>query len=243
MIKLYNEDCLEGMKNLPAGSIDLIATDPPYFSGMTSSGYKKRLSDYSLTIPFWKLCFAEWSRVLKDGGQMYICTDWRTYPFLFNMLDEFFILRNLIVWDYGWMKAGSFYRFRHELIIFATHGKARRTFANCNDNCDVWQIKCINYTLPTKLHQAQKPVELMAKMIENSSRAGDTVLDCFMGSGTTAIACLNLGRNFIGYEIDARYFEVAQKRLAAHGGLFTGDDNDNSSFGDGNIGGTAQGDG
>ena len=212
-IDIYNEDCLEGMKRLPDGSIDLIVTDPPFFSGMTSSGYKRRLSDNSLTVPFWKILFGEWQRVLKDGAQIYLHTDWRTYPFMFNLLDEFFILRNLIVWDYGWLKAGSFYRFRHELIIFATHGKSKRTFENCNDNCDVWNIKCINYTLPTKHHQAEKPVELCEKMIRNSSNEGDTVLDCFAGSGTTGVACVKLNRNFVGFELDERFFKVAERRI------------------------------
>lgn len=214
-MELYNEDCLEGMKRIPDGAVDMLATDPPYFSGMTSSGYQRRLADANLTVPFWKQCFGEWQRVLKDGGHIYLCTDWRTYPFMFNLLDGYFILRNMIVWDYGWMKGGSFYRFRHELIIFATKGKCKRTFENSNDNCDVWRIKCINYTLPTKLHQAQKPVELMEKMICNSSAEGDTVFDPFAGSGTTAVACMNLKRNFIGFEIDERFYDIACKRIAA----------------------------
>ena len=207
-------DCLELMKELADNSVDMIATDPPYFSGMTSSGYQRRLSDNNLTVPFWKLCFSEWQRILKDGGHVYLCTDWRTYPFLFNLLDGYFIIRNLIVWDYGWMKAGSFYRFRHELIIFATKGKCKRTFENSNDNCDVWRIKCINYTLPTKLHQAQKPIELMEKMIKNSSKEGDTVLDPFLGSGTTAVTACKLGRHYTGIELNPGYACWAEKRIA-----------------------------
>ena len=211
--ELFNEDCLEGMKRLADKSVDLIVTDPPFAVGITSNGIRGTYEDLNLLRPFWELCLTEWRRVLKDGAQIYVNTDWRTYPFMFNLLDEFFILRNMIVWDYGWFKAGSFYRFRHELIIFATHGKCKRTFENCNDNCDVWNIKCINYTLPTKHHQAEKPVELCEKMIRNSSREGDTVLDCFAGSGTTGVACVNLNRNFIGFEIDERFFNVAQKRI------------------------------
>ena len=211
--EIFNEDCLEGMKRIPDGSVDLIVTDPPFFSGMTSSGYKRRLSDNSLTVPFWKLCFGEWQRILRDGGHIYLNTDWRTYPFMFNLLDDFFVLRNMIVWDYGWIKAGSFYRFTHELIIFATKGKSQRAFENCNDNSDVWRIKCINYTLPTKYHQAEKPVELCEKMIRNSSVEGETILDCFMGSGTTGVACVNLNRNFIGFELEQKFFDIARKRI------------------------------
>ena len=213
MYQIYNEDCLEAMKKIPDNSVDMIATDPPYFSGMTSSGYQHRLGDATLTVPFFKECFSQWRRVLKDGGHLYMCTDWRTYPFMFNLLDRYFILRNCIVWDYGWLKAGSYYRFRHEFIIFATKGKSRREFENSNENIDIWRIRCINYTSSAKRHQAEKPVELMAKMICNSSREGDTVLDSFMGSGTTGVACVNLNRKFIGFELDEKYFEIAKKRI------------------------------
>ena len=206
-------DCLELMKDLPDGSVDMIATDPPYCVGATSNGTRASFDDFNLMRPFWKECFSEWQRILKDGAHIYLCTDWRTYPFLYPILDRFFTIRNLIVWDYGWLKCGSFYRFRHELIIFATKGKSKRTFESSNDNCDVWRIKCINFTSPNKLHQAQKPIELMEKMIVNSSAEGDTVLDPFAGSGSTGVACVNTDRRFIGFELDEHFFNVADERI------------------------------
>ena len=212
--KIYNVDCLEGLNKIADNSIDLICTDPPYFSGMTSSGIIKRLADNNIAVPFFKILFNQWQRVLKDGGHIYVNTDWRTYPFLYQLMEKYFILRNCIVWDYDWFKCGSFYRFRHELIIFATKGKSKREFENCKNNSDVWNIRCINYTnLESKLHQAQKPVELIEKMVLNSSHEGDTVLDCFMGSGTTAEACIKNNRHFVGFEIDEKYFDIANERI------------------------------
>jgi len=79
---IYNEDCLEGMKKLADGSVELIATDPPYCVGVSSNGIKSSFSDFNLMRPFWEQCFGEWQRVLKEGGSVYVCTDWRTYPFL-----------------------------------------------------------------------------------------------------------------------------------------------------------------
>ena len=126
--EIYNEDCLEGMKRLADGSVDLIATDPPYCVGVSSNGVKSSFSDFNLMRPFFEQLFSEWQRVLKVGGHVYCMTDWRTYPFLYPIMTKYLTARNLIVWDYGWIKCGSFYRYTHELILFATNGKSGRAF-------------------------------------------------------------------------------------------------------------------
>lgn len=211
MYNVYNEDCLEGMKRLEGNSIDMIACDPPYCVGASSNGIKSSFSDFNMMRPFWEQCFGQWQRVLKDGAHIYTCTDWRTYPFLYPIMLKYFAIKNLIVWDIGWIKAGNYYRPRHELIIFALKGKGNRTFPNTEP--DIWQIRCLNYTNPNKRHQAEKPEALMERMIRNSSREGDCVLDPFLGSGTTAVAAMNLNRHFVGFEIDEKYFNIAKKRI------------------------------
>lgn len=211
-MKLFNEDCLDGLKKISDGAIDLIATDPPFCVGASSNGTKSTFSDFNLLRPFFEQLFSEWQRVLKIGGQIYINTDWRTYPFLYPIMQKFFVVRNLIVWDIQWLKAGSFYRHVHELIIFASNGQTKRTWSP--SETDIWRIRCINFTSPDKFHQAEKPVELCERMIRNSSTENDTVLDCFMGSGTTGVACVNLNRHFVGFEIDEKYFDVAKTRIA-----------------------------
>lgn len=211
--QIYNEDCLDGLIKLPDGSVDLIVTDPPYCVGCTSNGLRGTYSDLNLLRPFFEQLFGEWRRVLKDGGQIYVNTDWRTYPFLYPLMEKFFVMRNLIVWDFMWLKAGNFYRYTHELIMYASNGAMTRTFSP--SETDIWRIRCvINRQQQKRSHPAEKPVELCERMIKNSSSEGDTVLDCFMGSGTTGVACVNLNRNFIGYEIDEKYFAVAQERIS-----------------------------
>ena len=89
--------------------------------------------------------------------------------------------------------------------------KCKRTFSASKR--DVWKIKPINFTSKDKLHNAQKPVKLCEKAILNSTSEGDVVLDTFMGSGTTGVACIKNNRVFIGMEFDENYFNIAYKRI------------------------------
>ena len=204
---LLHGDCLELMKEIPDHSVDLVLTDPPYCIGTTSNGTKGNFTDNNLIKPFFDLLFAEYRRVCKPTAALYINTDWRTYPFLYPILQKYFDVRNCIVWD-----AGAHYRFSHEFIIYCIMPDCKRKFSASER--DVWRIKPINFTDKNKLHNAQKPLALLEKAINNSSEVGDTVLDTFMGSGSTGVACVNTGRNFIGMELDDHYFGVAQKRIA-----------------------------
>jgi len=211
--EIFNEDCLEGMKTLSDGSVDLIATDPPYCVGVSSNGYKSTFTDFNLMRPFFEQLFGEWRRVLKDGGHAYCCTDWRTYPFLYPLIVKYLTVRNLIVWEHMRMRAGNWYRGSYELIMFAVNGDGKRDF--WGGERDLWRIKSdsVAFAIEKRLHPAEKPVELMARMIANSTAEGELVLDPFAGSATTAVACINLNRNFIGYEIDEHFYDVARKRI------------------------------
>ena len=95
----------------------------------------------------------------------------------------------------------------HEYIIFARRGKAKK-INNCGDR-SVFNIK----NTRDKKHPSEKPIELMEKLILNSSNKGDIVLDPFLGAGSTAIACKNTGRQYIGIELDDKYFDIATERI------------------------------
>lgn len=142
--KIYNEDCLEGMKRIPSNYIDLVVTDPPYCIGTTSNGKKGSWTDNNLIRPFFDAYFKELKRICKDKSELYINTDWRTYPFLYPIIQRYFNIKNLIVWDYEWIKAGSHYRFSHEFIIYAIQGDVKRKFGASER--DVWRIRPINFT-------------------------------------------------------------------------------------------------
>lgn len=207
-------DCIDLMRMMPDNCVDLVLTDPPYAIGTTSNGNQGNWLDNNLIRPFFDLFFTELKRILKDGGQFYINTDWRTYPFLYPILVQKMNIKNCIVWDYEWIKAGSHFRFSHEFIIYGINAESnityKRTFP-ANER-DVWRIPPINFTTK-KNHGAEKPIPLLNKCLELSSKETYLIFDGFMGSWTTARACKDLGRNFIGCELSENYCKIGLDRL------------------------------
>lgn len=220
--KIYNEDCLIGMKDIPDNSIDLLVTDPPYKT--ISGGVMKDTSigGYGISVlkkndgkifehndinihDYLVECF----RVLKEGGHAYIMTNVLN---LFDLHREAlrvgFKLHNLLVWEKNNANASRWYMKNCEYTLFLRKGNAKRI-----NNASSKTVHKFNNVLKTKNHPTEKPVELMEFYITNSSNQGDVVLDPFMGSGTTAVACLNTGRNFIGFELDENYYKKSLERI------------------------------
>lgn len=209
-INLINGDCLDVLQKLESCSVDMILTDPPYYVGMTSNSQKATFTELSMLKPFFEQLTSEWRRVLKPDGVLYCFTDWRTYPFLAPILAKNIELKNLLIWD----KAGRMsphYGFYHELIIFA--GNNQRKICKKNILKAPSFASNAKKTNGEKLHNAQKPIELLQELICDGSDENALVLDCFMGSGSTGIACLNSKRNFIGIELDEHFFNVAKQRI------------------------------
>lgn len=209
-MQLYNGDCLEILKTLPDNSVDMVLTDPPYGVGMTSNSQKATFNELLMVKPFFKELFLEIRRVLKDDGLVYCFTDWRTYPFLMPIINDIIPVKNMLIWD----KAGRItpnYGFFHELIIFA--GNHQRTIYKKNIIKTPSFASNTRKTNGEKLHNAQKPIELLQELIVDGSDENDVILDCFMGSGSTGVVCINTNRKFIGIEIDEYYFNVAQNRI------------------------------
>lgn len=208
---IYNEDCLDGIKEIATASIDAIITDPPYFVGMTHNGKKGDYSDLLIMKPFFDSLFSEFARVIKEEGKIYIFCDWRTYAFYYPLLLKHITVRNMIVWD-KICGPGNNYAFAHELILFAEQGtpcmKGQNIFRSPGFSAGAKK------TNGEMLHPTQKPVEVIEKLILDSTKEGDLVLDCFAGSGTTAVAAKKLGRNYIGFEIQEKYVNIANARIA-----------------------------
>ena len=218
--KIYNEDCLEGMKRIPDGCVDLIVTDPPYLMNYKTGRRKDKTHRFNdvilnddneqLITDYVKECY----RIMKDDTAMYLFCSSHKVDFFKKELEKVFSIKNMIIWVKNNHTAGdleSAFGRKYEIVFLVNKGQ--RKF-NGERLTDIWEFPKVSSD--GQLHQNQKPIELIKRCIEKHSNVGDVVFDGFMGSGTTAAAALDTNRNYIGFELDEYYFNVAEKRLKNH---------------------------
>lgn len=213
MIEIKNVDCLEGIKELADGSVDVVITDPPYSTPViTSFGRKKfkNLADLSVQEFYFKAIKKELERVLKPDGRVFIFCDDKFYPILYSVFYEWLNL-GLIIWDKGKIGMGRPIRKQHELIFYANQGSVE--FQKFDDVTHIPSILKVKHDT-NKIHGAQKPVELIEHLIKGFSNEGDLVIDLFGGSASTGVACQNTNRNFIGFELNTEIANASLERLS-----------------------------
>ena len=147
-------------------------------------------------------------QILKDNSHIYLMTNMLNLKdMMIETENAWFYIHNILVWKKNNATPNKWYMKNCEYIIFAKKWKSK--FIN---NC--WSKVIEEFKNPTnKKHPTEKPVELMEMYINNSSNEWDIILDPFMWSGTTWVACQNTNRDFIWIEKDERYFEIAKKRI------------------------------
>lgn len=198
-------DCLEVMRGMDAGSVDAVITDPPY-----GIGYKNRRGDirprqYADVLP---------NDHNGDVGQSVI--DWASgcaipiCTFAHHRFPWDGDWRQWLVWDKGGAVGGggdiaTCWKFTWELIQVGGFGRL-------NGQRDESVLRFPIGQSNMKDHPTQKPVALMAYLIEKLTNTGDLILDPFCGSGTTGVACIQTGRRFIGIEVDPGYADIARAR-------------------------------
>lgn len=223
--KVLNINCLDGFKDIPDESVDLVVSDPPY--KITSRGSSGTMGGY------WKSEIAksgniftnndikpieylpELYRILKDKSIAYIMCNNKNLQEMLNVgTDCGFKFVKTIIWDKGNKICGKYYMGCYEYIILFRKG-GDRPINNCSTP-DILSIpiKKLKGDDGKNLHDTEKPVELMKILIENSSNEGDLVLDPFMGIGATAIASIKSNRNFIGFELEEKYWNIINNRIA-----------------------------
>ena len=239
--KIYNEDCLEGMKDIQSESIDMILCDLPY--GQTAR------NKWDVVIPF-ELLWESYERIVKPNGAIILFANGM---FTVNLISSNKKLwRYNLVWDKvlpsGFLNAKRMPMRNHEdICVFYKKppvynpqmtignechskghavGQSQEEFSrNTNyGSLDAVETKgdlkypksILTFQKPhpsTTKHPTQKPVALFEYLIRTYTNPGDTVLDNCIGSGTTAVACVSTGRNFIGFEKDKGYYDIAQSRI------------------------------
>jgi len=207
------------LNKLPDECIDLIVTDPPYKcisggkpnkkgqpSGMLSKNDGKIFNYNSIKPEMW---FPELYRVLKPDTQCYVmvnCINLENYLRISREIG--FKLHNVLSWEKNNVTPSRWYMKNGEYVLFLRKGKAKTI-----NNVGSKMIHQINNIKGKKSHPTEKPLDLMKLYVGNSSNIGDIVLDPFAGTGSTLVASKELGRKYIGYEIDKQYFDIAEDRL------------------------------
>ena len=221
--KVYNMDCLEGMKMLEDNSVDLIVTSPPYNIGIDYGGYDddKEFEEYE---KFMLKVLKECIRVTKDKGII-----------AFNIGNQrntglphyfYFLLKKAglcVFKEIFWYK--GLYYIQGETIFLCSKTGEYNHYYKRNDGfysngqfATVWEMRYKNSESKKKLgHNAFFVKQLPRNLILINTKLGDTVLDPFMGVGTTALASKELNRKYIGFEINQDYVDVCNKRLSQRG--------------------------
>lgn len=231
MIDLRKGDCLEVMKNIPDKSVDMILCDLPY--GTTAC-------NWDIVIPFDKL-WEQYNRIVKDNGAIVLFGS-EPFSTLLRM-SNIKNFKYDWIWNKKLAGNGILAKKQplkiHEIVsVFnsniyfpqMTKGKMRKkmglkeseitggnSFVNEYANDLYYPQSIQEFSIANlrrgRLHPTQKPVELLEYLIKTYTNENETVLDNCMGSGSTGVACINTNRNFIGIELDEKYFEIAKGRI------------------------------
>lgn len=214
--QIYHGDCLEILPTLDLAEVAIVITDPPYSSGGFQEAGKSggsigtRSNDVidmdNLSTRGYERLISKTLRYCNQADEIYMFTDWRMWVYTFDLIESAgWRIRNMLVWDKKQMGMGMPWRNQHELLVYGKRTPARITGG---DRGNVLQFSRTG----NSNHPTEKPVALIEALLLNSCNFG-TVIDPFMGSGTTGVACIRNGFNFIGVERSLTHFETAQKRL------------------------------
>ena len=229
---LYCGDCIEAMSDIER--VDSIISDPPYCSGSISEASRSAAKGQGLRSENIKklgwfvgdnmgtagLVFLLRSvafhglRILDPSGSMLTFCDWRMVPNLAPAIESAGLrYQNMVVWDKGAMGLGAGFRAQHEIILHHTAGSPEYHNLGTSN-----VIKAGRVSASDREHQTQKPIDLMARLMSVVCKPGGIILDPFMGSGSTGVAAIQTGFQFIGIERDPEHFETALRRIGEASG-------------------------
>lgn len=216
--EIYNIDCMEGLKLIDDNSIDLVIIDPPYLLNINKVKNVSNMNRYANDL-----------LNLKDGFDLkvldlliqkmkkiniYIYCSKRQVKDLLNYFSNKNCNHEILTWhkqnpspliNNNYLPDTEYILFFREkgVKLYGNYHTKRKYYISLTNKVDKQKYK----------HPTIKPLELIEYHIENSSKEGDLILDCFAGSGTTLVGAINKNRRYIGFEIDKNYYEIAKKRI------------------------------
>lgn len=216
--EIYNIDCMEGLKLIDDNSIDLVIIDPPYLLNINNVKNFSNMNRYANDL-----------LNLKDGFDLkvldlliqkmkkiniYIYCSKRQVKDLLNYFSNKNCNHEILTWhkqnpspliNNNYLPDTEYILFFREkgVKLYGNYHTKRKYYISLTNKVDKQKYK----------HPTIKPLELIEYHIENSSKEGDLILDCFAGSGTTLVGAINKNRRYIGFEIDKNYYEIAKKRI------------------------------
>ena len=236
MIKLYNDDCINVLRNVKDNSVDLIITDPPYGVEF-SKGFDDSLKNVKQNIEVW---VSEMYRVLKNGCHCYVFIPTKQAGLWLYTIERYFTINNILsTRTYtGSVFNNNNFKFDSQLVVYCSKGKANKfneynyfktSEAWFNDKrnknpkeytyrypsfiTDIFSNVKVNKTTMNNRHPCEKNPDFIDILVNISSNEGDTVLDMFMGGGSVGVSSKRNNRRFIGIEMNKEYYEMAKGRL------------------------------
>ena len=204
---LYCGDCLEILPTL--GKVDAVITDPPY--GVT---YQSNAAVGNGTIPITndgtRISLRLYKKIIPmlNGAPTLWFTRWDAWPDVWEIFGAATKINGLLVWEKGSPGMGDLRHWGPSFELIASCGPIVLRGARDGSVLHYNTVPSANRNHPT-----EKPIALFDYLIKKISDKEQTILDPFMGSGTTGVACMNLGRKFIGIEIEQKYFDIAARRI------------------------------
>jgi site-specific DNA-methyltransferase (adenine-specific)/modification methylase len=228
-------DCLEYLKTLPDSCVDLVVTDPPYNVSQPHDlifGGKPIKKDFGA----WDYGFdpapvlRELKRVLKPTGQIYVFCGTMQVPVYMRLFQESWFFRNILIWSRtnpcprlsktNWLFANDYIMYavneKVKLNTITFNFESQSAMKNLFITSALQGAERLRNPAGGALHPTQKPISVLKRLILASSRPGDVVLDPFMGVGSTAIAAKELGRQFLGCEMNPNYIAAATRRMGSY---------------------------
>lgn len=229
-VELWLGDCRDVLPTL--GKVDAVVTDPPYSISVPGVGRWEMRYGRTDDLDFFEgdddwetmtttVCDAAMLAIalLEDHGSVYFWCGHRQFGKLISLLEARGWKTRFLVWSKSYpvpAAPGSGWPSAAELCVYAYRSGRRWAWKGvCPFKSNVFVADSFRFGQPGKVdHPTQKPIAIINPLVRASSFVGDTIVDPFMGSGTTGVACVQLGRRFIGIEIDEGYFNIAVRRIS-----------------------------